>query len=80
MSRDVLRGASWLLLMGIFCNGLVAACRLARRVIVNGEKVSKAKVAAGVLGTTYLNLAGMGATLVGLQARRLIPRADTRRS
>ena len=42
--------------------------RIARRVIVDGEKHSKSKVAAGLLGSTRLNLAGMGATIIGLQA------------
>lgn len=44
-----------------------SGCRLTRRVLLDGEQVSKSKAAAGVLGSTRLNMIGLGSTLVGLQ-------------
>jgi len=42
--------------------------RLARRVIESGEKVSKSKLAADILGATRINLFGLGLTIFGLQS------------
>jgi hypothetical protein len=42
--------------------------RIARSVIEQGKKISKSNVSANVLQSTKLNLLGLGATIIGLQA------------
>ena len=49
------------------CSSFLLHHRVARRVIVDNEKVKTSNVVGTILVSTRLNIIGLGATLIGLQ-------------